>query len=335
MTSKGFTPHHLRYFNFRSKDKYRFKKPFVRIFSFLKNGEGFTLIELMIYIGLVSMVLFVVINFSWQVVYGSVKWQASREIQHNAWFSLEKITKEIQVNNNPEIFYVSDGTLFQSGIPLTTDQIKVTHFTITSLANSYLIEVTLEYKNPGARKEYESKISLRSTVALLPKEPPSVGCWGTGGMCDSSCKYLSFGFLANYYTDPGCAALCSPAGYFYLNPSGVCSNNGNGVCYKMTPTSLSRNTVCSQGAGCAFQCAGTCTPCGTFLNRDQCLRQGGCRWSGGTCRGNCTSCNTFLNQTSCQNQSGCSWNILRWYWNLENLKEGYPSYINCEWYIQN
>lgn len=297
--------------------------------------KGFTLIELLIYVGLVSLVLFIVLNFSWQVVYGNIKVQSSREVLHNASFAMDKIIKEIKANDNPEIFYVSGNILYKDGVPLTTEQVKVTDFKITSLANSYLVELAVEYQNPGLRKEYESKINLRSSVSLFKKEPPPSGCWGTGGSCDDFCRYLSFGSLSDYYFDPGCSASCPSAGYFYINPSGSCSNDGAGVCYKMSSVSSSQHTVCSQDSGCDFQCAGTCTPCGNFLTEPDCRQQQGCRWFGRRCRGRCTACGSFNDQSSCQNQSGCSWNTIAWYWNLQNLQEGFLSYINCEWYVKN
>ena len=297
--------------------------------------KGFTLIELLIYIGLVSLVLFVMLNFSWQVVYGNIKLRASREVSYNASFALEKIIKEIKLYNNPESFYVSDGTLYKDSIPLTTDQVEVTDFKITSLANSYLIELAVSYKNPEGRKEYDSELNLKSSVTLLKEEFPPSNCWGTGGRCDSFCQYSNYGFLTDYYSDPGCSEACLSTGYFYLNPSGSCSNDGTGNCYKMSQASLSRHTSCLQGADCDFQCKGDCTPCENFLNRPQCLQQQGCRWAGNKCRGTCLPCPNFSEQISCQNQSGCAWSAFKWYWNLQNLQEGFPSYINCEWYVQN
>lgn len=54
-------------------------------------------------------------------------------------------------------------------------------------------------------------------------------------------------------------------------------------------------------------CSGTCTPCGSFRDRQSCQQQGGCRWQGNRCQGTCTSCDSFLNQNSCQAQTGCQW----------------------------
>jgi len=56
-------------------------------------------------------------------------------------------------------------------------------------------------------------------------------------------------------------------------------------------------------------CAGTCTPCQSFLTRLSCNAQAGCGWSVRLrrCIGICTPCETFTDQTSCEAQSGCYW----------------------------
>lgn len=56
-------------------------------------------------------------------------------------------------------------------------------------------------------------------------------------------------------------------------------------------------------------CAGTCTPCQSFINQKTCNIQKGCGWNAKLrrCTGICIPCDTFLDQTSCQAQSGCIW----------------------------
>jgi len=296
-------------------------------------SKGFTLIEFIIYIGIVAAVLVIAVNFSWEIIYGNIKSQVLREVQQNGRFAMEKITKTLRLGSNPDIFSVSNGILYQNNVPITTDQVKVTNLQITPVANTYKVNLSIEYNNPSGRNEYEADIDLESAVALLPTVPPVQGCWGIGSICDVSCQYSNYGSLVNYYIDPGCSSSCAVSGSFYINPSETCSSNGSGNCYKMENYS-NQFASCSQGANCGGVCSGTCTLCRN-LNQTQCSQQQGCYWFNGRCRGNCTSCSSFNDQISCQNQLGCSWQFTRWYWNLTNTQEGYSSYINCEWYIQN
>ena len=133
--------------------------------------KGFTLIELIIYIAIVSLVLVLASNFAWDIIQGSARATCYREVQQNARFAMEKTTRALRAGSDPSIFYVSEGILYQDGVALTTDQVKVTNFGITSIANTYKINLQVEYSNPGGRSEYKAEIDLNSTVCLLPGEP--------------------------------------------------------------------------------------------------------------------------------------------------------------------
>lgn len=295
-------------------------------------SRGFTLIEFIIYIGIVSTILVVVVNFNWDIIYGSIKSQSLREVQQNGRFALEKIIRSLRAGGELTDFVVLNGTLYQKEIALTSDRVEVTDLTINSIANTYKIKLSLRHINPGERNEYEADLSFESTVALLPTIEPIEGCWGINNVCDLFCRYFNYGSLTNYYIDPDCSGSCNPAGSFYTDSNGACSGNGSGVCHKMNDFST-QFTGCLQGASCGGLCSGTCTPCRN-LNQTQCSQQQGCYWFFPRCRGTCTSCGSFSDPIFCQNQLGCSWQDTRWYWNLVDLREGYFSYTNCEWYVQ-
>lgn len=294
--------------------------------------RGFTLIEFIIYIGIVSVILSFAVSFNWDIIYGSIKSQSFREVQQNGRFALEKIIRELRTGGQPTDFVVANGTLYLREIALTSDRVEVVDLKIEPIANTYKVKLYLRHFNPGGKSEYEADLTLESTVALLPMTESNQGCWGVNNICDSLCQYSDYGSLTDYYINPDCSDSCAFVGYFYTDPAGICSNDGNGVCYKMNGLS-SQFTGCSQGASCDGICSGRCTPCRN-LNQTQCSQQQGCYWLLNRCRGTCTSCGSLSSQTSCQNQLGCSWQDTRWYWNLTDLKEGYSSYINCEWYVQ-
>lgn len=135
----------------------------------MNNKKGFTLIELIIYIAILSVVLVLITDFAWNILYGDVKSQTVRETQQNARFAMEKITRAIRAGQNPAIiFTVNNGMLYQSGVALTTERVKVTNLNFTSSANSYKINIRVEYYNPENRNEYKALVNMESTALSRP-----------------------------------------------------------------------------------------------------------------------------------------------------------------------
>ena len=148
------------------------------------HNRSFTLIELLIYIAIISLVLVSVTGFFWNIVSGNIKENSYQEVQQNGRFVITKITQEIkkaiginspvqgssdnslslimsEPNLNPTIFDVSGGKLritqgASAPIELTTDQIRVSNLQFTNL--SYLnspgtlrVEIALENLNPSGK----------------------------------------------------------------------------------------------------------------------------------------------------------------------------------------
>ncbi len=128
--------------------------------------RGFTLIELIIYIGIVSAILLVAVNFGWEIIYGNVKAQAFREVQQNTRFAMEKISRALEDGQNPSIFTVTNNVLYQNTVALTADRVKVTNLQITSITNAYKINLTIEHINPNNLSQYEAFLNTETTVSL-------------------------------------------------------------------------------------------------------------------------------------------------------------------------
>jgi len=64
--------------------------------SSCKSGAGFTLIELMVYIAIISIILVASINFMWQIMNTRTKSQVTQEAQQNARFAMERMVIEIR-----------------------------------------------------------------------------------------------------------------------------------------------------------------------------------------------------------------------------------------------
>lgn len=129
---------------------------------------GFTLIELIIYIAIVTMVLILASDFAWNIIQGDTKAMVYREVQQNAQFAMEKITRALRFGQAPGIFNISDDILYQDSIAITSDLVRVTNLQFVPIANTYQINLTIEYNNPSGRQEYQALIDLKSTVSARP-----------------------------------------------------------------------------------------------------------------------------------------------------------------------
>ena len=64
--------------------------------NIVHNQKGFTLLEMVVYIGLVVIVAGLVINFALSLITSYGKIQASKEAMNNASFALDTIVNEIR-----------------------------------------------------------------------------------------------------------------------------------------------------------------------------------------------------------------------------------------------
>ena len=162
--------------------------------------KGFTLVELIIYMGIIGVILMVASTFAWQIILGNIKVGAYREVEQNVSFAMEKITTAVRNSSKivePEEpgeetdylflrmsdpsktltkFKISDGKIIMSEgdkgpYPLTTDLVQVTNLKFTNLSyedtpGTVKIEMTIEHVNPAGRSEYEAEIHLENSISL-------------------------------------------------------------------------------------------------------------------------------------------------------------------------
>jgi competence protein ComGC len=163
--------------------------------------QAFTLVEFLIYLGILSLVLVLTAGFLWDFIFGNIKATSYREVQENGRFALLKITQEIkkatEINSpppssssstlslaridshlNPTVFDVINGRLrIRRGLTgtsyyLTSDQVIVSSLQFTNLSypetpGIIRVEIVLEHINPGNRTEYQTSVNLESSVSLL------------------------------------------------------------------------------------------------------------------------------------------------------------------------
>jgi Tfp pilus assembly protein PilW len=162
--------------------------------------KGFTLIEFLIYIGIVGLILVLMTNLFWNVILGGTKENSYQEVQQNGRFALLKMKQEIKkavgINSpssgssadslslamtnpvlNPTVFDLNGGKLrITQGssfpIEITTDQVDVISLRFTNLSyldtpGTIMVEMTIENLNPANRNEYQASIDLKTTISLV------------------------------------------------------------------------------------------------------------------------------------------------------------------------
>ena len=164
---------------------------------------GFSLIELLLYMGLIAIFLTAATTSLWDIILGNVKSGVHQEVQENLRYATHRIQFEIRnadsVNpgsgfdinlatspsekislsvpdpDNPTEFRVSGGVLHikrgdGSWTALTSSALEVTNLTFTDLsdaASKYLeFTVTVKYRNPSGRSQWETEAMFRGAAQL-------------------------------------------------------------------------------------------------------------------------------------------------------------------------
>jgi type II secretory pathway pseudopilin PulG len=167
----------------------------------ITGGAGFTLIELILYVALVSIFISGAVFFAWDVVYGRVKSRVQQEVSQNLRLASKRVSYEIRnamgvnsasgstlslsmedTSRDPTVFDLSGGRLrigFGSAAPcpitapceLTSNQVTVTNLEfIDRSAGSDSINIqftiTVENNNPSGRQEWERSQTYTSSAEL-------------------------------------------------------------------------------------------------------------------------------------------------------------------------
>lgn len=159
------------------------------------------MIEVLVYIGILSIILGVVFSFLIWSVHSSTKINVMRETSDNARRAMEIMVYEIReaitvytpTSTSTQLslqtlhylpvgedttyidFYICGTQLClkkesQKPIALTSDKVEVTNLVLTPIVTeeipSVQIELKIDYKNPSNRPEYQASANLKSTASL-------------------------------------------------------------------------------------------------------------------------------------------------------------------------
>ena len=196
---KGFTPH-----NFNANQELR-RRIYPCTITF-KNGAGFTLMEILIYVGVLAIVILTISSFFLWITRSNAKAKAMRETLENAKRAMEIMTSEIReaesIYTPTSVFSTSSGQISletkkylpegeetsyidfylcenrlclkkegENPIALTSDSVEIKNLefnliTTTSTLPSIQINLKVDYKNPQNRPELIASVILNSTVSL-------------------------------------------------------------------------------------------------------------------------------------------------------------------------
>lgn len=176
--------------------------PFVQNKTHSSSRSGFTILELLLYVGISSTVLLAVSLFLSTILASRVKNAAISEVEGQGAFVADIITQSIRnatgINaptfgangaslsittpsgsTSPTVFSISAGAIRMtegvgSAIPITNSHVTVSNFVVTNLSRSGTpgiihITFTLAFNNPSGRSEYN--VVRTFTVSASRKQP--------------------------------------------------------------------------------------------------------------------------------------------------------------------
>jgi len=165
------------------------------------KGKGFTLIEILVYIGVLGIIIVILSSFLIWATRSNTKAKVMRETLDNTRRAMEIMSYEIKeaksiytpttTSNQLSLetthylpegetktfidFYLCDSRLClkkesQDSIALTSDNLEVSNLVfaqvITGTIPSIQINLKVNYKNPTNRPEYQASVNLLSTISL-------------------------------------------------------------------------------------------------------------------------------------------------------------------------
>ena len=167
--------------------------------------KGFTLLEVLIYIGVLGIIVVAVSSYFLWSIQASTKVKVIGETLDNARRTMEIMVYEIREAESiytetsifdfhpgqlsletkkylPEgenttyiDFYLSEGKLClkkesQSPICFTSERVEVTSLVFSQIGNSNLpsiqIDLSVDYRNPTGRPEYQAQVNLRNVASF-------------------------------------------------------------------------------------------------------------------------------------------------------------------------
>ncbi len=152
-----------------------------------KLHHGFTIVELLVYVSIVTIALTIFSIFVVDVIKDSSRSKTTKEVQQNAQLIMDRLTGDIQhaqaitsVGTNSVSLTNSIGVAvtyalanqivtYQQGVaiavPISNNQVRVTTLNFSGSDPTITINLTVQQKNPNASAAGQYSTTLTSTVA--------------------------------------------------------------------------------------------------------------------------------------------------------------------------
>ena len=169
--------------------------------------KAFTLVELLLYVGIIALFIGAAVVFAWNVVYGRVKSNVQQEVNQNLRLGSKRIVYEVRnasginsigandvclanadANRNPTKIYVaanrlriawgggsSDCTAMTNDEPLTSSAVAVSSLAFTDLSSgteSTNIKYSLTIDSSGDRKEWQMSRAYTASTEVRSMQTP-------------------------------------------------------------------------------------------------------------------------------------------------------------------
>jgi len=166
-----------------------------------QTAGGYTLIELLLYVGLVGILLSAATAFFGIATEARIKNQTISEVNEQGAFVMDYLTRSVRAatsisspsvggtgtqltlvvpaaNLSPTVFSVSGGVLqvkegTAAAVALTNSKVRVSSFTVTNLTRSgtsalVRVSITIDRINNAGRNEYDYSETFTTSVGIRP-----------------------------------------------------------------------------------------------------------------------------------------------------------------------
>jgi len=146
--------------------------------EFKMSNKGFSLIELIIYISLVSVILLSITSFSFTLLNARSRNEVIAEVEQQGVLAMQKITQTVRnaEDINSVVFDAANDALRitrNGGVPvdLTNSRVLVSDFSFDDLSRPgtpglVRVQFTVSHKNPGAKALFEYSKTFYGSASL-------------------------------------------------------------------------------------------------------------------------------------------------------------------------
>lgn len=138
--------------------------------KFFLNKKAFTLIELLLYLGIVSVIFIALVSFAWNIIEGGMKSSVGQEVSSNGYLVMEKIKSKVR--NAKDVVSVNTTSLTlqnisgpNSIIDLSAGNIRINEGAAINLNSADVIVSDLIFTDLRSLDNKTKQIGIRFTIS--------------------------------------------------------------------------------------------------------------------------------------------------------------------------